>query len=107
VATPPVPLAVSVSVVPERDADVVMPLPAPPPLATRLSAPPDVIVLLREIALPPAVLAESVRLNPPLPAVETPLPVTAEVSVSVTLPVPEFVVVKLGVTSATLIAPPD
>lgn len=93
---PPVPFAVRVTLVPEREPPIDSPLPVPEPLATRLSEPPDVMLLVVAMALPLLVFAESVKLKPPVPAVEVPLPVTAWVSVRVTLPAPavDWVVVN-------------
>jgi hypothetical protein len=91
---PPEPVAVSAIAVPVR---------APPidielfvPVSIKDNAPPVALMLL-VVVMPP--LAESVRLNPPVPAVDAPLPVNATESVKVTVPAPDSVwlVVIFGV----------
>src|SRR5579872_1111203 len=81
----PEPVAVNVTVVPLTAAPTDMGLFVPDPIKDNV--PPLVIELV--VVIP--ALAESVRLNPPVPAVETPLPVSAVKSVRVTLPAAEVV----------------
>ena len=83
---PPVPVAVSVTVVPLRAPPILKGLFAP--VLINDSVPPVALMEL-VVVMPPA--AESVRLNPPVPAVEVPLPVRATESVSETLPAPPTV----------------
>ena len=79
----PVPVAVRVTVVPDRFAPSEMGLFVP--VLIRLIGPPDTVIVL-VVAMPPE--AESIKLKPPLPAVDTPLAVSAVVSVSAMLPAP-------------------
>ena len=69
---PPVPVAVKVTVVPLRAPPTAMGLFVP--VLMRESVPPVALMEL-VVVMPPA--AESVRLNPPRPAVDAPLPVRA------------------------------
>src|SRR6202166_3393756 len=88
----PVPSAVNVTTVPLRAAPTTIGL-FVAVVSINDSAPAVVIDPL--VVMPP--LAVSVKLNPPEPAVDVPLPVRAVVSVSVTAPAPPCVVVILGV----------
>ena len=83
---PPDPVAVNVIVVPLRAAPTLMGLFVPVVISESV---PPVALMELVVVMPP--VAESVRLNPPVPAVEAPLPVRATESVSVTLPAPPTV----------------
>src|SRR5262249_31316152 len=74
VVMPPLPVASSAATVPDTDAPMEMLLPAPAPIFCSVKTPFDVIGFVMEIAVPPRLLEESVRLNPPVPALELRLP---------------------------------